>query len=346
MAKKNATTLKDVAQHAGFSNATVSYVLNGKAAEIGVAQKTVEKIEAVAEELGYQPNYWASSLARKSTGIISVLLHGLSGDWGDRVVYSLGQALRTKDYSPFLAVDWDDPLLFKKEVSSAIQRKDEGVICHSFVGDAKQYSRIVESDIPLVFVGDVPCSIHEMPGINSVVWNDAQAVKTAVEHLVDAGCRKIAFIGADHGVVSDRRRLAAFEEALVKAGLESRKDWQFWMKLEPFSFAPTKETLEFLFAPGKENPDALFALNDSIAINILHVAAEMGIRFPEDAALMGLGDLPISEFAGLSTMREPLRELGEAAAQMIMELIEEPDKKPLHREITCNELVVRKTTNK
>ena len=80
MARKNKVTLTDVAQHAGFSNTTVSFVLNGKAAEIGVAKKTIEKIEAAAAELAYQPNYWASSLARKSTGMISVLLSGLSGD--------------------------------------------------------------------------------------------------------------------------------------------------------------------------------------------------------------------------------------------------------------------------
>ncbi|RKX34967.1 MAG: hypothetical protein DRP64_19645, partial [Verrucomicrobia bacterium] len=184
MAKKNGITLYDVAQHVGFSKSTVAYVMSGKAADVGVAQKTIEKIEAAAEELGYVPNYWASSLARQSTGMISVLLSGLSGDWADRVMFSLGQALRTKAFTPFLAADWNDPLLFEREVSSAIQRRDEGVICHSFAGDDKKYARIVRSGIPLVFLGAVTRSLSEMTEINSVIWDDEQAVTTAVEHLV------------------------------------------------------------------------------------------------------------------------------------------------------------------
>lgn len=346
MAKKKGITLYDVAQHVGFSKSTVAYVMSGKAADVGVAQKTIEKIKAAAEELGYVPNYWASSLARQSTGMISVLLTGLAGDWADRVVYSLSQTLRTKAYTPFLAADWDDPLIFEKEVSSAIQRRDEGVICHSFMGDVQQYAEIIKSGIPLVFLGDVPCSLSEMPEINSVVWDDEQAVKTAVEHLVDTGRRKIAFIGADHGVISDHRRLAAYERSMEEAGLELRKDWTFWLKRKPFSDTTTKECLDYLFAPGKDKPDALFGLNDMIALNILNLSDEVGIKFPDDVALIGMGDLPITKLVGLSTMREPLGELGEAAAQMVLDLIEDPDKKALHRKISCNELIIRKTTGK
>ncbi|RKX47602.1 MAG: hypothetical protein DRP64_00580 [Verrucomicrobia bacterium] len=344
MAKKNGITLYDVAQHVGFSKSTVAYVMSGKAGDVGVAQKTIEKIKAAAEELGYVPNYWASSLARQSTGMISVLLSGLSGDWADRVVYSLSQTLRLKAYTSFLAADWDDPLIFEKEISSAIRRRDEGVICHSFMGDVQQYSKIIKSGIPLVFLGDVPCSLSGMTEINSVVWDDEQAVKTAVEHLVDTGRRKIAFIGADHGVISDHRRFSAYERSMEEAGLELRKNWMFWLKQKSFSDTTTRETLELLFAPGKEKPDALFALNDMIALNILNLADKVGIKIPDDVALIGMGDLPITKLIGLSTMREPLGELGEAAAQMVLELIEDPTKTPLHRDIVCNELMIRKTT--
>ena len=113
--------------------------------------------------------------------------------------------------------DWNDPLCFEKEVSSAIRRGDEAVICHSFAGDASQYARIIESGIPLVFLGDVPRCLSEMSEINSVAWADAQAVKTAVEHLVDTGRQKIAFVGADHGVLSDQRRFAAYESASLSS---------------------------------------------------------------------------------------------------------------------------------
>ncbi len=344
--KKNGITLYDVAEHVGFSKSTVAYVMSGKAGDVGVAQKTIEKIEAAAEELGYVPNYWARSLARRSSGMISVLLSGLWGGWADEVMHAISQTLRTKTYTPFLAADWEDPLLFEKEVSATIQRRDEGVICHSFIGEARQYARIVDSGIPLVFLGAIPLHLEGLPGVNSVLWNDEPAVGTAVRHLVDTGRKKIAFLGAKHGVRSDRRRFAAYEKAIGEAGLELREEWQGWIGMEQFPDSPALENMERLFAPGKEHPDALFALNDAIALDVLLMAEDMGIRVPDDLAVIGMGDLPIAKNVHLSTMHEPLRELGAAAAQMVLELIDNPEKKPLHREIDCNELVIRKSTGR
>ncbi len=344
MAKKNSVTLYDVAQRVGLARSTVAFVMSGKAADVGLAQKTIEKVEAAAKELGYVPNYWASSLARRSSDIVTVLLGGLSGDWSDQIMYSISQTLTAESYVPFLAADWRDPILFEKMVSATIQRRDAGMLCHSPTGTVEQYSAIIENGIPLVFLGDVPDFLSGFPQINSVVWDDEQAVTTAIEHLIDTGYRKIAFIGADHGFISDHRRLAAYEKALEEGGLEVRKDWQGWMKVETLSFSLAREILESMFAPGKERPDALFALNHAVALEILQVAAEMGISIPGDTALIGLGDLPANRFAGISTMREPVLELGEAAARMLMELIEDPDKQPLHRKISCNELLIRKTT--
>jgi len=318
--------------------------MGGKAKSVGLAQKTVDKIEAAAKEIGYERNYWAGALARQSTDIVTILLGILSGEWENQIIYSVTQSLTNKDYFPFLAVDWREPALFEKMVTAAIQRRDAGIICHSATGNAEQYMRIFKNGIPLVFLGDIPDILQGIPGINSVVWDDEQAVKTAINHLIDTGRKKIAFIGADHGVDSDHRRLAAYEQALDEAGLEVRKDWQIWLGLAPMSFLGTQEALEQLFAPEVAHPDALFALNHAIAHDVLRVASEMGIRIPEDTALIGLGDLSANKASGISTMREPLQELGEAAAQMLIKLIEDPNQNPLHRKISCNELLIRKTT--
>ncbi|MEN8254564.1 MAG: LacI family DNA-binding transcriptional regulator [Verrucomicrobiota bacterium] len=344
MAKKNPVTLNDLAQHVGLAKSTVAFVMSGKAPDMGIAQKTVEKVEAAAKKLGYERNYWATSLARRSSDIVTVLLGGLSGDWGDQVMYSITQTLTANSFFPFVAADWRDPKLFDKAVSATIQRRDAGMICHTATGDAEQFSRIIRNGIPLVFLGDIPCALSNVPELNSVVWDDEQAVKTAIRHLVDTGRRNIAFVGADHGVDADQHRLAAYEEALEEAGLKVRKDWQFWAKLAGSPLSGIKEALEFLFAPGKEHPDALFALNHVVSRDIRLVAAEMGIRMPEDTALIGLGDFPANQVAGISTIREPIHELGEAAAEMLLELIKDPGKKPLHRKISCNELLARKTT--
>jgi len=342
--KKNTANLNDVAQHVGLSKSTVSLILNGKAASVGLAQKTVEKVEKAAKELGYMPNYWASSLARRSTRNVTILLGGLSGDWGDQIMFSISQALMAQSYYPLLAADWHNPELFEHIISATIQRQDAGMICHSPTGTVEQYVQLIENKIPLVFLGDIPHFLSGIPEINSVVWDDEQAVKTAIDHLVNTGRRKIAFIGANHGFISDHRRLAAYEKALEEAGLEVRKDWQIWMKVGAHSLAMERDLLERLFASENDRPDALFSLNHGVSVETLQAAHDLGIRIPEDAAIIGLGDFPIIKAAGLSAVREPVHELGEAAVQMVLELIKKPNQQPLHKKISCNDLLIRKTT--
>ena len=119
----------------------------------------------------------------------------------------------------------------------------------------------------------------------------------------------------------------AYEKVIKEAGLELREEWQGWMRMDQFPDSPAQENMERFFASGKERPDALFALNDAVALEVLLMAEEMGIRVPEDLAVIGMGDLPITKNVSLSTMHEPLRELGSAAAQMVLELIDNPEKK-------------------
>jgi LacI family transcriptional regulator len=101
-----------------------------------------------------------------------------------------------------------------------------------------------------------------------------------------------------------------------------------------------------MFAPGCEHPDALFALNDALALSTLEVLYELGIRVPDDVALMGMGDLPFTAYAGvsLSTMKEPIEEMGREAAKLMLELIAHPGKGPVERLIPCLELKARRTT--
>ncbi|RKX47032.1 MAG: hypothetical protein DRP64_02160 [Verrucomicrobia bacterium] len=344
MRKRKTTTLYDLAQHVGYAKSTVSYVMNGKGSEMGVAQKTIGKIKTAAKELGYVPNYWASSLARRPPGIVSVLLHGLSGDWGDHVVSSLSRVLKKKSYTPFLAVDWDDPELFEQEMSTILQRQDAGVFCHSFVGTVEQYARITDSGIPLVFLGDIPEGFERVPGAGSVAWDDGRAARRAVEHLAGIGRKKIAFVGVDHGLLSDRHRYAAYEQVVAEAGQPIKEEWKVFLKRESFSYTSIRENMIRLSALGEEAPDAIFAMNDAIGMNVLLALKELGIRVPDDIAVIGMGDLPLCQFAELSTVKEPLEQLGETAALMMLERIECPSKEAQHRKICSNELAIRQST--
>jgi len=342
--KKNSVTIYDVAQHVGLAKSTVAFVMSGKAESVGLAKKTVKRVEAAAKELGYVPNYWATSLARQSTDIVTVLMDVFASYYGEQTMHSISQTLTEKGYFPFMAADWRDPILFDKMISAAIQRRDAGIICHSSTGTIEQYMRIIESEMPLVFVGDIPKKLSNIPQINCAGWDDGQAVETAIRHLVDTGRRKIAFVGADHGYDSDDRRLTAYEKALSDAGLEVKPEWQAWFRVETPGLSPAKEILEQLFLQGTAHPDAILTINPAVAQEILRGTNETNIRIPEKIALITLCDCPTTEFAGITAVREPVWEQARAAAEILIELIESPDRQPLRKIIPCNELLIRKTT--
>jgi len=216
---KSQTTLYDVAEYVGVSKSTVAYVMSGKASKVGVADKTALRVKEAAEKLGYVPNCWASNLARQRSGIISVLLSDLTLSWANEVMKAIAGVIRSTSYTSSFAVDWNDPEVFAQEIMATMRRRDEGVICHSFVGNTNQYSALIKSGIPLVFLADVPEEMDWLPGINTVVWDDGPAVKTAVRHLIKTGRKKIAFLGSHHDLISDTSRFSAYKESLSEAGI-------------------------------------------------------------------------------------------------------------------------------
>jgi LacI family transcriptional regulator len=146
-------------------------------------------------------------------------------------------------------------------------------------------------------------------------------------------------MGARHGLVADTQRFNAYKSAVEQAGLEIDGKWVFRGNV---FMAPSFETIEAAFLD-PHRPDAFFVLNDSIAIHLVKVLEKIGVRVPDDVAVVGMGDLPISEAYGLTTMSEPLEELGKESAKLLTQLIENPNTAPSHRRIECNNLIVRRT---
>lgn len=339
-------TISTLADELKLSKSTVSFVLSGKAKERQVAAKTASRVEEMALKLGYAPNQMARSLRRQRSGVITTLFGHLEMNWANAVMKGISGVFKNSDYTSFLAVDWADPKILLREVQAILQRKDEGVISYpSYSPDAmKKYSLLIERGLPLVFVGDLQEQWANAEGVNTVIWDDEPAVKMAVRYLIDTGRRKIGFVGSRHGVISDMRRFRAYQSTLVEAGLPFRQEWCVWASLKQIGLSP-QECIRQLFSVGNDRPDAIFALNDSIGIAAIEGFDAMGIRIPDDVAIMGVGDMMISRYRriNLTTIVEPLEELGKVAAETILELIERPSSKPIHKVVNCCELKIRTT---
>jgi len=295
------------------------------------------------EEMNYLPNRFARNLRLQQSGMIGVIVGNLRADWVEVVMEGMLEEFGPCGYTPLVAVHHFDAKLARKEIRACLQRRDEGIICQPMPGERDLYERIRVAGVPLVFLGDWPA---EVPKVSFVAWDSSAAAGLAVRHLVETGRRRIGFVGIDYPMEMTRGRYEAYRGALFEAGLPCRKRW---IANVPMGWSPQQivdRALDRLFAPGQEHPDAIFALNDGIALLLLEALDARGVRVPQDVALIGLGDSPMTGHSGigLSTVREPCEEMGRQAARILTDLIANPESEPIHRLIPGQELKVRRTT--
>jgi len=295
------------------------------------------------EELNYVPNHLARNLRMQRSHMIGVVVSNLRADWAEAVMGGMLKVFRPRGYTPFVAIHHFDAELAHKELLACLHRRDEGVICQPMPGEQRLYRSLQGAGIPVIFLGDRP---EDLPEVSFVGWNSGAAARLAVEHLVEGGRRRIGFIGVDYPMQMTRGRYQAYVDVLREADLPVRAQWT---ANAPIDWPPQRIldwSLDRLFASDSERPDAIFALNDGIALLLLEALEDRGIHVPVDVALIGLGDLPMTGHRGigLSTVREPCEEMGREAAQLMLDLIANPEHEPVHRLIPGRDLKQRRTT--
>lgn len=342
----NKVTILDIAKELNLSKATISYALNNNIKK--VSPSTVKTVQNKAKRMGYSTNYLAKSLRKNRTKNISILLGELGDNGNDKIVNGIDNVL-LPDYTAVIMSHTDvdkpqpgDPFSMKLEsrkIKAILERRDEGVICQPYPFAVDQYKILTEANVPLVLIRE----LYDMDGLEQsavVEWDSGSAAKVAVQHLIDTGFRKIGFIGVQHGLPSDEDRFTGYKEVLSNAGLALNDDWVLWAK----SYSHLQRKIGTCLRRCYSKPDAFFALNDTIAVSAYSLFIDMGIRVPDDIAIIGMGDLYASKPLGISTVKEPFEEIGRTAAECLLQLMANPLELPEHRSVHCNELIIRKST--
>ncbi len=338
-----------LAEQLGVSRATVSIVLNGHGPKRKISPHTIQRVLDAARDQGYAPNRTARNLRMQRSGVIGVVLADFRMDWAERVMRGMGEVFDPGEYTPLVATHRWDVVRHRKELMAALQRRDEAVIVQPLPGQEDLYHHLLSVGIPLVFLGDRPPETPGAPALPASFagWDSAAATRTAVRHLIDCGYRRIGHLGFHHPMRMTQERTAAYRQVLSDAGLPVNDAW--------ISLPPAGGAVEGTIAAeitrmlaSSEKPDALFVLNDGLALQLLEILDQRGIRVPQDLAIIGMGDLPLTGHSGisLSTVREPCEEMGRAAAHAALSLIAEPGRAPIESLIPGNELRVRRTTQK
>jgi LacI family transcriptional regulator len=308
-------TIKEVAQEAGVSIATVSRVLNEKDR---VKSSTRQKVEEMIHKLNFQPDQNARNMIKKETKTIGIIIPELSNEYWSQLVDVLQDNFWKMGY--MLIVGSIDRSLEKEQafVKSFIERRVDGIIFGSSLTprsntDNHIFNLVKQYGIPIVSLDP---AFREM---NCVLGDHVQGASDGAEHLIRLGHRKIAFIG---GPTAPDSRELGFRNAfmlnrlIVDESLIRRSDSSATFQ---FGYQTTIDMIS-----GGSIFTAIFCYNDATAFGALKALAEKGVRVPEDIAIVGYDDVQMASLfkPALTTVRQPIHEVGEALAKLLIDTIE------------------------
>jgi DNA-binding LacI/PurR family transcriptional regulator len=344
--KSGHVTLLDVARACGFSVSTVSIVLSEAPLSRNVAEKTRLQVRAMALKLGYHPDAFARSLRRRRSQTIGVLAYDLSDPYCIPIVRGIQEGLRPASYLPLLMDAQTQRELFDNYLEMVLERRAEGVIViASWVFDETNLlSDIRKNNVPIVIVSR---DLTER-GVSSVLVDNEAGGALALRHLHELGHRKIAVIRGPKEMFDSEPRWAGIQSAAADAGIkfDPRLVLQLPNLVDPASgFDGGVECARRMLALNRPF-SAVIAFDDLTALGVVRGLLGAGLRVPEDCTVLGFDDVLPAAVAtpAITTIRQPLREMGLMAAEWVVEAIKarEQRREPaprLHR--AAPELVVR-----
>jgi LacI family transcriptional regulator len=326
-------TLEEIARIAGVSRSTVSRVVND---EPNVSVKVRQRVQRVVEEMGYHPNAAARSLvSRHSQTLGAVIPRAMNTVFVDPffpyVLRGLAEAANENEYHLMLSMV-DRPMeedFYRRALCSQLL---DGVIIVSALLDDPLVPRLLRDHIPFVIIGRHP---HEVDA-NYVDADNVRGARMATEHLLRQGRQRVATITGPLNMIPGLDRREGYLTALRAAGIAIDEDLIVEGDFsEAGGFAAMQRLLPL-------EPDAVFIASDLMAAGALHALSRVGRRVPEDVAMVGFDDAPIATYTDppLTTVRQPMYELGVNAVRLLIRLLEEDVDEPL-RKILPTELVIR-----
>ena len=326
-------TLKSVAAHVGLSPGTVSAVLNDAPSARHIPKATRERIIAAARKLDYRPNFFAQSLRRQRTFTIGVIAHEIGDGYSSTIIEGIEESARKRGYFFVTGVHRHDLELFEKYSRLLLQRGAEGIITLDFN---------LPHSLPVPAVS-IP-GHRENEGVTNVVLDHHRAAELALKHLADLGHTKIAILRGHPESADSQYRWNAVEQVAGEMGVTVDPGLVVQISSEDSSPSLGYPYGKELIA--RKRPfTALLAYNDISAIGAMRAFREAGLEIPRDVSVVGFDDIPAAAFhyPSLTTVRQPLRRMGELAVDMLVERIEAS--KEMEPEIAVQpEIVVREST--
>ncbi len=336
--------LRMLAEHLQLSQTTVSLVLNDSPSAKSIPQATRNRVIKAAKQLNYRPNYFARSLRQSRSMSVGVLAPDLSEGYFTRVMSGVVEELTAAHYFYFTAChDWKRELI-EKYPRMLVERAVDGFLLLNTPADS------IDVPVPVVAI-----SAHSSAdNVTNIVINHAQAGHLALAHLYELGHRRIAFMRGPRAIPDSRFRWEGIQQAARALGLKvdsalvTRIDTSGWSMKTGYhpmtpeiGYKPMQALLE-----STRNFTAIFCFNDIAAIGAVRALKDAGLAVPGDVSVAGFDDIQSAAFMtpSLTTVRQPLREMGKRGAQVLLERIAKNGKDYPAEIVMTPELVIREST--
>ncbi|MBV8279485.1 MAG: LacI family DNA-binding transcriptional regulator [Verrucomicrobia bacterium] len=325
--------MKDVAELADVSITTVSHVLNKTRY---VDRSLVRRVETAVKSLGYQPNALARGLRRNETRMLGMVVPDNSNPYFAELARSIEDACFECDYNVILCNSDEDPTKESAYLSLLAEKRVDGIVFVASGNDRSGVQAVLQQKIPMVILD------RELKGTkcDSILVDNRVGACRATQHLLLGNHQRIGCVCGPKNLVSARERLQGYQDAFSGARLRVDPKW-----IQPGDFHieggyTAVQTL--LDQPNRIT--AVFAANDLMAMGVLRGIAARDLRVPEDIAVVGFDGIALGRYTQppLTTMAQPIREIGKLATELVLSRVNGERKEPrIHRLETT--LVVRKS---
>lgn len=335
-------TIYDIAEKLNLATSTISRALKDHPS---ISDKTIKKVKKTAEEMGYVPNTLAAGLRGNKTNTIGVLIPTVTQPFLSSLISGIEITAQKSGYNVIIMQSHDS---YDEEVSlakSLYSSRVSGVISSLAMEtrDTSHFQQFVSNNIPLVFVDRVPKDFNTF----RVIIDNYAAGYKATKHLIEQGCSRIAHLtaGSEFGnLYSERKR--GYLDALKDHNLPLIEE--LIVNLKTVTYEEGAKASNKLFDL-EHRPDGIFASGDIIAVSAIQTAKKRGIKIPEELAIIGFNNDPISQIIdpNLSTITHPAAKMGKASAEIILKNIKS-NKKDEVKEITFlnTEVLVRESSKR
>jgi LacI family transcriptional regulator, repressor for deo operon, udp, cdd, tsx, nupC, and nupG len=338
--KNHQPTIVDIAKQLGISKSTVSRALTGHP---NISKETQKRVLELAQQLDYQRNTLALSLAKHQSFSLGMVVPELLSSFFSFALIGAQEQASKAGYTLFICQSGESYQTEVANVRALAERQMDGMIASlsKETTDIEHLRNLQRKGIPLVMFNRVSAELD----VSKVVVNDREGAFQAVEHLILAGYKRIAHLAGPKNLLISQNRLNGYLDALKVYQLPVEEELIAGYDLSKGQARVA--LMKLLDLP--QLPDAIFCINDPTAIEVMQILKVRGIKIPDDIALVGFSDDPSSSLVepALTTVAQPVVEMGQVAAQMLIAQIQEaPEKFVPETRVLKTKLIVRRSSVK